>query len=100
MAKAQACTRAKAPIALARHSNLRPAAGYGTARAGLPRRYCHPGVEGYRTRRRPRQALPLPLMDDYAKTFGLAGEEAAAGLEEAGRGLVHPFNGGNAGRHT
>jgi hypothetical protein len=32
-------------------------------------------------------------MDDYAKAFGLAGEEAAAGLEEAGRGLAHPFTG-------
>jgi hypothetical protein len=29
-------------------------------------------------------------MDDYAKAFGLAGEEAVAGLLEAGRGLAHP----------
>jgi hypothetical protein len=27
-------------------------------------------------------------MDDYAKAFGLAGEEAAAGLEEGREGLV------------
>jgi hypothetical protein len=31
-------------------------------------------------------------MDDYARASGLAGEEAAAGLEEAGRGLTHPLS--------
>jgi hypothetical protein len=36
-------------------------------------------------------------MDDYAKAFGLAGEEAAAGIEEAGRGLTHPLTGLGAG---
>jgi ParB-like chromosome segregation protein Spo0J len=61
MARAQTCPRTKAPLLVAGLSDLWPVASYGTARADLPRRYCHPGVEGYRTRRRPRQALPFPI---------------------------------------
>ena len=84
MARAQTRPRAKAPIALARRSDLQPAAGQGPARAGLARAYCHSSA-GLSRVRWWRQAVPIPV-----EAFGLAGEEAAAGLEEAYRGVVHP----------
>src|ERR671918_2373011 len=91
MARAQTCPRAKAPLLVAGLSNLRPFTGDGAARAGLARAYCHPGA-GLSRVRWWRQAVPIPI-----EAFGLAGEEAAAGIEEAGKGLTHPLTGLEAG---